>query len=72
MYNYAYIENGKVTAVLVFDDHELPKMFGNAVLVTEETGPAGYNYLWDGERFTVPEPEIIDVEEVTPTPALEG
>lgn len=61
MFNYAYIKDGVVTTVLVFDDHEQPHMFGTAILVTEETGPAGYGYTWDGTVFTPPveEPKII-------------
>jgi hypothetical protein len=67
MYKYAYVVNGVVTTVLVFDDHEQPHIFGTAILVTEETGPAGYGYTWDGTVFTPPvEPEVITVEpEVT-------
>jgi hypothetical protein len=67
MFNYAYIVDGVVTTVLVFDDQELPHTFGNAILVTEETGPAGIGYAWDGTVFTRPvEPEVIAIEpEVT-------
>lgn len=67
MYKYAYVVNGVVTTVLVFDDHEQPHIFGTAILVTDETGPAGYGYTWDGTVFTPPvEPEVITVEpEVT-------
>lgn len=54
MFNYAYIVDGVVTTVLVFDDQELPHTFGTAILVTDETGPAGYGYTWDGTKFTPP------------------
>jgi hypothetical protein len=54
MFNYAYIVDGVVTTVLVFDDHDLPHTFGTAILVTEETGPAAYGYTWDGTVFTPP------------------
>ena len=59
MYNYAYIVDNAVTGVIVFDNHDLPSVFGEAILVTEETGPAGYGYTWDGTVFTRP------VEEAT-------
>lgn len=67
MYNYAYIVDNTVTGVLVFDNHDLPSVFGEAILVTEETGPAAPGFLWDGTVFTPPvEPEVITVEpEVT-------
>ena len=67
MFNYAYVVDGIVTTVLVFDDQELPHTFGTAILVTNETGPAGIGYAWDGTVFTPPvEPEVITVEpEVT-------
>jgi hypothetical protein len=57
MYKYAYIVDGVVTTVLVFDDQELPHTFGTAILVTEETGPVGYGYTWDGTVFTRPTEE---------------
>jgi|688.fasta_scaffold692719_4 hypothetical protein len=57
MFNYAYIVDGIVTTVLVFDDQELPHTFGTAILVTEETGPAAYGYTWDGTVFTPPTEE---------------
>lgn len=63
--------NNKVINNIVADSLEIAQEATKSTCI-EYTGRAAYMSMWDGTTFveTTEEPEIIDVEEVTPTPEL--
>jgi hypothetical protein len=68
MANYAVIKNGVVDNVIVAETLEIAKTATNATCVELPSIPFGVGDLWDGTQFV--KQQIIDVEEVTPTPEL--
>jgi len=71
MADYLVIENDTVVNVIVADSVEIAaEVTGKEV--QESTGPTPWiEWTRQGDTWIAPEP-IIDVEEVTPTPTLEG
>jgi hypothetical protein len=71
MNNYAIIENNQVVNVIVADSLEVAQQTTNKEVI-ETTGQPWIGWTRVDGQWINPVPEIIDVEEVTPTPALEG
>jgi hypothetical protein len=75
MKTFAVLNNENVVInTIVADTLEIAETATGAVCIEfDETNPTGFGQIWDGEKFNSPLLQtIIDVEEVTPTPALEG
>lgn len=70
MNNYAIIENNQVVNVIVADSLEVAQQSTNKE-VLETTGQPWIGWIRVDGQWVKPQP-IIDVEEITPTPALEG
>jgi hypothetical protein len=71
MANFAIIENDKVINVIVADSIEIAQQVTDRE-VTETNGEPWIDWKRVDGVWVNPVQEIIDVEEVTPTPALEG
>jgi hypothetical protein len=74
MLTFAVLDNNnKVINNIIADSLEIAQEATKSTCI-EYTGRASYLSVWDGTAFieTTEEQQIIDVEEVTPTPALEG
>lgn len=73
---FAVIDNNIVINTIIADSKEIAETVTNSTCVEyTEKNPAGIGWTYDevNDVFVAPStPEIIDVEEVTPTPALEG
>jgi hypothetical protein len=69
--NFAIIENDKVINVISADSQEIAEQ-ATGLEALETTGEPWIGWKRIDGIWVNPEPEIIDVEEVTPTPALEG
>lgn len=63
--------NGEVVNIIVADSKEIAEQATGAHCEELPELEFGIGDFWDGTQF-IKQPEIIDVEEVTPTPALEG
>jgi hypothetical protein len=68
--NYAVIENDKVINVIFADSKEVAEQ-ATGLEVIETTGQPWTDWIRVDGQWIEPQ-SIIDVEEVTPTPALEG
>jgi hypothetical protein len=68
MANYAVIRNGVIDNVIVAETLEIAETVTNTICVELSEGGFGIGDLWDGTQFV--KQQIIDVEEVTPTPEL--
>lgn len=66
---YAIIKNNVVVNVIVAEQDFIDEHYPDAILLDNESN-AGIGYIYENNKFI--EPEIIEAEEVTPTPALEG
>lgn len=66
---FAVLKDNLVENTVLCDDEvSAVENFGNreGYLVVEETeltGPAGTNFIWDGEKFNNPNPPTLTVEE---------
>lgn len=67
---YAIIENDKVVNVILADSQEIAEQ-ATGLEALETTGEPWLDWVRIDGQWVEPQP-IIDVEEVTPTPALEG
>ena len=70
MANFAEIQNGVVTNVIVADTKEIAELVTGLTCVeyTDEN-PAGIGWTYDGSKFIPPVKETPITPEVTPTPA---
>lgn len=65
MPNYAVVAGigGVVTNTVVGNDKEsVEAVVGSVVEMTEETGPAGIGWTWNGTTFDPPTPPVIEEE----------
>jgi hypothetical protein len=55
MHNYAVIENGIVTNIIVADTKEIAEQVtGSTCVEYTDENPAGIGYTYDGENFIAP------------------
>lgn len=72
MTNYAVLNvNNEIINIIVADSKEIAEQATGAHCEELPEFDFGIGDSWDGTQF-IKQPEIIDVQEVTPTPALEG
>jgi hypothetical protein len=63
MANFAVIENGIVTNVIVATSKEVAKsVTGKDCVSYDDTNPAGIGWSYDGEKFIAPIPVIEEIE----------
>ncbi|CAB4175953.1 hypothetical protein UFOVP981_26 [uncultured Caudovirales phage] len=66
MANYAVIENGIVTNVIVATTKKIAESItGKDCVSYDETNPAGIGWAYDGKNFIAPKPVII-IDETIP------
>lgn len=71
MNNYAIIENDRVVNVIVADSLEIAQQATNKEVI-ETDGQVWIGWIRVDGQWINPVLEIIDVEEVTPTPEIEA
>lgn len=70
---FAVIKNNIIENVIVAETVEIAEQATGFTCIELPEEGFGRGDSWDGTKFIAASvPEIIDVEEVTPTPALEG
>jgi hypothetical protein len=67
--NFAIIKDDKIINVILADSKEIAEEV-TGLEALETSGEPWIDWTRSGDTWI--KPEIIDVEEVTPTPALEG
>ena len=73
MANYLVIENDKVINVIVADSAEIAAEVTGKEVIESIGAEPWIDWTRSGDTWIKPEPvEIIDAEEVTPTPAIEN